>query len=184
MTVKREDFSTSPTIQSFNPQFPPLYLTVVEPTGNSHSNSKSEPKSYYVNNALITEAIEDLKSTDGKDQVVYIIDEVLNSYTAPNAHEFLKQPSNYGYNYNFDRLLKQIESYKLESLFSSPGSNTYFIPSNYNDQTMSQFDDYVIKAHLVNKALFLRTMGDRHIYKTMANDGSYTIFLIYLNLLN
>ncbi|UXI18670.1 hypothetical protein NH340_JMT04613 [Sarcoptes scabiei] len=185
LPIKREEFSNSPVVSSFAGQFAPLYLSMLESNENSPMNNQ---KSYFVNNALINAAIEDLKTSNGQDQALYIIDEVLSVFkpsksVAPTAFELIKEPSLYGLdNIDLTQFASHIESNKLDSIFSSPGLHTFFVPSKIESRGTPDFDLYVVKAHVVeNKALFLRTMGDRRNYKTMAHDENIDVEVSFIN---
>ncbi|KPM08418.1 fasciclin-1-like protein [Sarcoptes scabiei] len=185
LPIKREEFSNSPVVSSFAGQFAPLYLSMLESNENSPMNNQ---KSYFVNNALINAAIEDLKTSNGQDQALYIIDEVLSVFkpsksVAPTAFELIKEPSLYGLdNIDLTQFASHIESNKLDSIFSSPGLHTFFVPSKIESRGTPDFDLYVVKAHVVeNKALFLRTMGDRRNYKTMAHDEKIDVEVSFIN---
>lgn len=172
-SIKRNSWNEASPANALNGQYPPLFLT------NIDNPLKPDEKLYYVNNALVSEAFEDLKGEgSNEDQSVYIIDEVLSSLkpnrqTAPTALELLKEPSIYGLDrFDMSSFLRKIQEKQLESIFSTPG--TFFIPTKVASRGTPEFDQYVIQSHVVpDKSLFTRTMGDRRTYNTMAFDGMF-----------
>lgn len=145
------------------------------------SHLSGDDKFFYINNALVLEAHESDLSADNSPQVLYVIDEVLTLYqpTAllpPNALEFIQDPNSFGLgDLDLSNFRNHIKSNKLESIFSQPGMNTFFVPSKRPLPGAPEFDEYVVKAHVIhNDALFLRTMGDKHNYHTLAFDGKHT----------
>ena len=114
-------------------------------------------------------------------QVVYTIDEVLATYeprdrtVPPNALELIQNPAIYELGQlDLSSFLRYIQLNNLESIFSQPGQNTFFVPSKAPVSTAAnEFDQYVVKAHVVRtKALFVRTLGDKRKYNTLAYDGN------------
>ncbi|KAH7643632.1 fasciclin-1-like protein [Dermatophagoides farinae] len=182
-TIKRESWTEASPANALNGQFPPLYLTTTD-----YNPYKPDEKSYFVNNAFVIEAIEDLQGNgpNAEGQALYIIDEVLSSLkpnrpTAPTALELLKEPSIYGLdNFDMSKFLQKVQEKQLESIFSTPG--TFFIPTKVASRGTPEFDEYVVKAHVIkDKPLFIRTMGDRRSYNTMAFDDNVDVELSFIN---
>lgn len=171
-------FSTS----TFQGKWAPLYLSVQEFGPNEQTVSRpTGNKFYYANNAYIVDAREDFRSKDGTDQSLFIVDEVLTAYdvrddssVAPSALELIKNPGQYSLNLDLSNFLAYVEANKLESIFSQAGEHTFFVPSARPQANAPEVDQYVVKSHVVhNEAHFIRTMGDRKKYRTMANDSKW-----------
>lgn len=142
------------------------------------SRHNGNEKFYYINNALVLEAHESDLSVDNDPQVLYVIDEVLTMYQptsllAPNAFDFIANPRLYNMgNLDLSNFFGHIKENKLESIFTQPGLNTFFVPSKLPLPGAPDFDEYVVKAHVIhNEALFVRTMGEKQLRQTLAFDG-------------
>lgn len=191
-SIKRDQFPFS--TNSNEGKFAPLFLTIRNfgpSTSPTQAARHSEhDKYYYVNNAFIIESREDLQTSERDSQVVHIVDEVLAAYNPtsssvpPNALELISNPSLYELgNLDLSNFLQHIRSNRLESVFSQPGQNTFFVPSKAPLPGAPEFDQYVVKAHVVrNKALFVRTLGDKKKYETLAFDGTVDVELSLVNL--
>ena len=151
-----------------------------------------QPKStmaYFVNNARILSKLT-LHSYYGKEQRLYIIDEVLEPYVSPmnrsmngSAYDLMGKPLDFGINeelYGHGDKIKLIRNITDEKY---PGYHTYFIPISHkqwwNDSDLS--DEFSVLAHIIpNKVLFLNMMGDDS-YQTLANDNDSYVELSLLN---
>ena len=85
----------------------------------------------------------------------------------------IKNPSLYELGgLDLSNFVRAIEKNQMDTLFSQPGLNTFFVPSRLPLPGAPDFDQYVVKAHVIrNKAFFVRTLGDKQKHETMAFDG-------------
>ncbi|GIY73297.1 fasciclin-1 [Caerostris darwini] len=139
----------------------PLYLSVKE---------EGKKKEYYVDNAKIIRQAEH-RGTEGKTQLLYVIDELLEPYKPisgqpPNALELLKQPIIYGLKETIDAFASRVTTEREKEIFSRVGNHTFFIPVGSVDgasmSKLQEFDTWVVRGHIItNHVLFLRTMSKK-----------------------
>lgn len=181
-SINRKSFPFS--TETLEGKWAPIYLSVQDFGPNDQTISRgTHNKFYYANNAYILEAREDLRSMEGQEQSLYIIDEVLTAYdlrssgsVSPSALSLIENPNLYGLEYDLSNFLEHIRRNKLESVFSQAGEHTFFVPSKQPLAGAPEFDAYVVKAHVVfNEAHFIRTMGDKKKFKTLANDSESNV---------
>lgn len=177
-TINRRSFPFS--TQTFEGDWAPLYLSVQDFGPNEQTLSRqTNNKFYYANNAFILEAREDLRSNEKQDQSLFIIDEVLTAFDTkgenvrtPSTLDLIKNPNLYGLNVDLSNFLEYVQANKLEAIFSQAGEHTFFLPTGRPRSNSPEVDPYVVKAHVVhNEAHFIRTMGDRKKYRTLASDS-------------
>ena len=148
-----------------------------------HQHHASKDREYFVNNAKILETKGGYKSTQGLEQVLYIIDELLepfipNAGIAPTANEFIQNQITYPEN-NVEPLsdvfASHVRRFNLESLFNRPGNNTFFIPviRDSDGRRVKNLDEAIIRAHVItNRALYVRTLETNTEYRTAAWDDN------------
>ncbi|XP_015913126.1 fasciclin-1 [Parasteatoda tepidariorum] len=139
----------------------PLYLKIKE--------DENRPKEYFVNNAKIIGS-EEYRGTEGKTQLLYIIDDVLEPYIPvssqppPTALQLLIQPSVYKLKEPLDAFAGRVTSETEKTFFSRVGQHTFFLPVGSADEMSSvklqDIDQWIVRAHVISQhVLFLRTMS-------------------------
>ncbi|XP_076347927.1 fasciclin-1-like [Tachypleus tridentatus] len=141
---------------------PPLYFNVKEDT-------EVDEKEFFVNNAKVLEE-RDFTISEGH-QKLYVIDEVLEPYWSteylpPDAWEFLNNPSLYNIKEDLSAMASRVKQEEENTLFSSVGNHTYFIPLTQDNSTegnrFRDVDKDVIKGHVIPQhVLFTRTAGNK-----------------------
>lgn len=186
--LKKQDFPRTITSSS---AFQNLFLTVKDSAvlSKGHSLSptqspqKPSPLEYYVSNAkIVGEGSDGLKSSEGRPQSLFIIDEVIESYQRagqgpqPDAYDFLTGKSIYepsvGQSYsNFAELLSR---YPVQSLFKLNGNHTFFVP--VDSKTTSRLDQYQVRAHVIpNRVLNLRVFQGNKEYDSAMWDSNIAV---------
>lgn len=144
-------------------------------------NPASGEREYYVNNARIIQTLTGYRSTQGLEQVLYIIDELLEPFIpsgagiAPTANELLQGQISYENSLDAmsDIFAGHVRNFNLEGLFSRPGNNTFFIPliRSSDRSRVRNLDEAIVKAHVItNRALYFRTLESNTEYRTAAWD--------------
>ncbi|XP_035226003.1 fasciclin-1-like, partial [Stegodyphus dumicola] len=131
---------------------------------------------YFVNNAKIIRE-EQHRGSEGKAQLLYVIDELLESYhpitnRPPTALDLLKQPGIYGLKEPLEAFASRVSSEREKEVFSRVGNHTFFLPiGSRNEEStkmlkLQDIDTWVVRGHVIAKhVLFLRTMS-RKSYKS------------------
>jgi uncharacterized surface protein with fasciclin (FAS1) repeats len=142
-----------------------------------HSHPPIGQREYFVNNAKIISEKSGYRATQGQDQLLYIIDEVMipyipqNAGIAPTANEFLQRKISYGVEGTnpSDYFSDRVKYFELEGLFDRPGNNTFFLPliTSSDSYAIRNIDAEVVRAHVIpNRALFFRTLEGNTEYRT------------------
>ncbi|KAG8198284.1 hypothetical protein JTE90_021538 [Oedothorax gibbosus] len=158
----------------------PLYMTVKE---------EGRRKEYFVNNAKIIRQAEH-RGTEGKKQLLYVIDECLEPYKPisaqpPTSLELLKQPMIYGLKENIDAFASRVASEREKEVFNHIGKHTFFLPIGSADgmssNKLQEIDTWVVRGHVIsNHVLFLRTM-DKKSYQSETWGDNLKVELKYTN---
>lgn len=146
------------------------YLAGVAPLYLSIRNEEGEGKQYFVNNAKIIRQGRH-KGSEGKQQILYVIDEVLEQYkpissTPPTSLQLLKQPSIYGLKEPLDAFASRVTSEQEKEVFNRVGNHTFFLPigsaESESSLKLQDIDTWVVRSHVIsNHVLFLRTMSKK-----------------------
>ncbi|GAB0092810.1 fasciclin-1 [Sergentomyia squamirostris] len=141
---------------------PPLYIT---------RRGKASQEQIYINNALVLRSRSNviLQNTDGRKQVLHVIDDVLQPLTvlpsssielfSPDAFQFLTYSESLDINSHRMRSYREkVIMNKKEIIFQAVGSHTYFIPIDEGFKPPPRadlFDKKVIDGHVIaNRVLF------------------------------
>jgi uncharacterized surface protein with fasciclin (FAS1) repeats len=177
-----------PTIMSSTkPIAAPLAFTFRDPHPEApgirphqpHHHEDSQQRQYFVDNAKIIDVKTGFRSeSEGLEQVLYVIDEVLEPFIprdsgiAPTANEFIQGRIHYN---NVDTpsetFASLVRQHNLEGLFDRPGNNTFFIPriTGNENYRITNLDADTVRAHVVpNRALYFRTIETNTEYRTSA----------------
>jgi len=182
VVVRKDSFPYS--VSSSLQEAAPLYLSYKErrPIGH-HEYFHQDMKEFFVNNAKIIKETT-LRTINGDEQLLYIIDEALEPYIPstplpPFALELIRQPSIYGIDESWNSYYNKITSNRQESIFERPGNHTFFVPMG--DIRPDLFDRYVVLGHVIpNHVLFLNVMG-KESYRSAANDATVNVELSLIN---
>ncbi|XP_054721635.1 fasciclin-1-like [Uloborus diversus] len=146
------------------------YLPLVAPLYLSLKQEDGERTEYFVNNAkIIRQATH--RGTEGKNQLLYVIDQLLEAYKPistqpPTAFQLLKQPSIYGLKEPLDAFASRVSSETEKEFFNRVGNHTFFLPVGSADSETSpklqDIDTWVVRGHVISQnVLFLRAMSKK-----------------------
>ncbi|XP_055716286.1 fasciclin-1-like isoform X2 [Phlebotomus papatasi] len=141
---------------------PPLYIT---------RRGKASQEKIFINNALVLRSRSNiqLQNSDGRKQVLHVIDDVLQPLTvlpsssielfSPDAFQFLTYSESLDINSHRMRSYREkVIMNKKEIVFQAVGSHTYFIPIDEGFKPPPRadlFDKKVIDGHIIpNRVLF------------------------------
>lgn len=146
---------------------PPLYVTKVP--NSKPSITGWEDHDYYINNALVITANQKATASDGSEQVLHIIDEVMaptrksvGKGSIPTAGGVIEEFQSYGYNdeTSIARFQERVKELDEMNVFESKGINTYFIPVDKlvtSDDEQVTLNKHTINGHIIpDVALFTR----------------------------
>ncbi|XP_022176858.1 fasciclin-1 isoform X1 [Myzus persicae] len=161
---------------------PPMWIT------------KKSPEEIYVNQAKVVYHLANYEhnNTNGKPQVLHVIDQVLqplrmkknspqNVYN-PNAWEFMENAEYLDLDsYHTNTFLQRVQNLDKKSVFSNQGGHTFFIPvdevANYPKVRPEKIDVKVIDAHIVpDNVLFLGPTNEDEQFKTLAFTDMLKVF--------
>ncbi|KFM72230.1 Fasciclin-1, partial [Stegodyphus mimosarum] len=173
--------------------FPFVYTTSLPGSPPLYGGVKRYPGSrkveYFANNAKIIDSKE-YTSTEGENQILYVIDDILEPYVSstsmpPSAYDLLSHPEQHDIKEPLSAFNSRVKQEQLEELFKREGNHTFFLPvaagQGHSFNRHQGVDKWVIRGHVIPRNVLFTRLATLDKYQSEAYGDDIQVELSIIN---